>query len=759
MLFIFFILPLLFFGLVAWSFTGQSILKLTGQQTLDKMKSAFIIEQNSEDDLYKNVKDYARWDEMYDQVQKKDPAWLKTNFTDWIPSNFDVDWILGTDIKGNIYYAYNNLPEYQKDLDQFSPINLALKGERSAGLLVTSRGLMRIAAAPIVHSDGTGPINGALLYGTLITSDSLAAIKKILNVDVAFHYDRETMISTDEDVFSGNPHDEMAFFADTANSSSNKYAIFGNQIIAMQPLLDIGGNKIGILALAKDNTGFSEIIRNILFTFVITAILSLIFIFIFILLIIRSIRKPLWQLSSAMKTMHKGNDYPLYRKVDIQTNDELGELATSFNSMIENLNDYRDKLKKRTNELMQERNLAEREKEKTAIILKSIGDGVLVVDSKGKIEFINQITENLTGWSLAEAKGFGVEKIFNIFDEETMIPRKSPIYDAMKTGKIKNLANHTVLKTKEGQIIPIADSAAPLKNAQGKIIGAVMIFRDIISERLAEMRVIQAKDKLEELNNELDKKIEQKTVDLKQALEELKGLDALKDEFLNISAHELKTPLTSIIGLTELILLKKQGGINKQQEKSLQIVNNESSRLLNIIKKILNITRIEAKKAVFDLQPLNPCDILPQVVESLKTLAKNTAVQIICKRPQRRLFVKADPEKLQEVVYNLIDNALKFSPPKGKVFVSGTIKDNEFIFSVKDQGPGIDLESQKKLFQKFSQLDTGLNREQEGTGLGLYICKIIIESMGGKIWAESEIGKGATFQFSLPLAKEKKNAN
>ncbi|MCX6739612.1 MAG: PAS domain-containing sensor histidine kinase [Candidatus Parcubacteria bacterium] len=290
-----------------------------------------------------------------------------------------------------------------------------------------------------------------------------------------------------------------------------------------------------------------------------------------------------------------------------------------------------------------------------------------------------------------------------------------------------------------------------IRNRQNNIVGVTGIVRDITERKIIEKQ-------LAKLNNELDRKVEQRTRQLKIALTELKSLDALKDEFLNISAHELKTPLTSIIGLTELMILKKQGSINNQQEKSLQIVNNESNRLLNIIKKILNITRIEAKKAVFDLQLLNPCDLLPKVVESLKTIAKGLEVKIICQRPHGKFLVKADPEKLQEVVYNLIDNALKFSPPNSKVLVSGEIKDKNFIFSVKDQGHGIDPASKKRLFQKFSQLDTGFSRQQEGTGLGLYISKIMIDSMGGKIWVESELGKGATFIFSLPIAKKKKNA-
>lgn len=415
-------------------------------------------------------------------------------------------------------------------------------------------------------------------------------------------------------------------------------------------------------------------------------------------------------------------------------------------------------ISKTLEEVTLEKNETAKEKEKLFTTLNSIGDGVIVVDKEQKVFFLNPVAEEITGWPLKQAKNQDLAKVFNIFDEGTMKKRKSPVAKALKTGQISKLANHTIIKRKDGQIIPISDSAAPIRDAKKKIFGAVLVFRDVIKERIAEGKIILAGKKLKQYNQELDKRVAQKTKELSKALEELKSLDALKDEFLNISAHELKTPLTSIIGLTELMLLKKQGNISGLQEKSLRIVNKESTRLLNIIRKILDITRIEAKRAIFDIKAINPCEVLPGVVESLKTLAKNTGIQIICNQPHEKFLVKADFEKLNEVVYNLIDNALKFSPENGKIFVTGEIKDQEFIFSVKDQGPGIDPESKKRLFQKFSQLDTGFSRQQEGTGLGLYISKIMIEGMGGKIWVESELGKGATFKFSLPLA-DNKNAS
>jgi len=506
---------------------------------------------------------------------------------------------------------------------------------------------------------------------------------------------------------------------------------------------------------------------------------SILIIFLVILLgylLLKTIVDPIKKLRDGVQIIKNGD---LDHRVGTESNDEIGHLSRDFDKMTSAIKESRveinRKVEDQTKEIIrknndiekqrlailnvledvsQERDQSTKERDKIDTILKSLGDGVLVVDNEQKVEFLNPAAEELTGWSLAAAQGTFAEKVFNIYDEASMKKRESPIAAALKTGKISILSNHTVLKTKDGQIIPIADSAAPVKDSENNINGAVLVFRDMIQERINEEKIIHAKASLEELNKELDLKVEQKTKELRKAFDELKGLDAMKDEFLNISAHELKTPLTSIIGLSQLIMLKKQGGVNIKQKKSLSIIFNEANRLLGIIKKILGITRIEAKKAIFNMQKMDVCQLVPKVIESLQSLAKNNDVSIVHKCSSSRALVSADPDRIQEVIYNLIDNALKFSPPKSKIFVSSEIEKGLFIFSVKDQGPGIDPNKKDKLFQKFSQLDTGFARKQEGTGLGLYICKIILENMKGKIWVESVPGQGATFKFSLPLAKK-----
>ncbi|MCX6743210.1 MAG: PAS domain-containing protein [Candidatus Parcubacteria bacterium] len=382
-------------------------------------------------------------------------------------------------------------------------------------------------------------------------------------------------------------------------------------------------HQLCLIAEIDQNDAFASIYRFRNFIIIVYLFINIGAIFV-LALITRTITQPLNELIKATEIISRGN---LDHKINITTEDEAGALAESFNQMTQAIKQSRAevdiKVQEQTQKIQEknidnenqkkailniledvsaERDQVSKERDKTNAILKSIGDGVMVVDQEQKIEFINPIAEELTGWPLKDAVGMNSEKVFNIFDEATMAKRQSPILEAMRTGRIKNLSNHTILKTKDDQIIPIADSASPIKDAQGNISGAILVFRDVIKERIAEEKLLMAKNQMEKLNLVLDQKVDQRTKELQKAYDELMSLDKMKDEFLNISAHELKTPLTSIMGLSEIMILNKQGSINIKQKKSLTIVNNEANRLLNIIKKILGITRIESGQAVFDLQ-------------------------------------------------------------------------------------------------------------------------------------------------------------
>lgn len=238
--------------------------------------------------------------------------------------------------------------------------------------------------------------------------------------------------------------------------------------------------------------------------------------------------------------------------------------------------------------------------------------------------------------------------------------------------------------------------------------------------------------------------------DLQDANSQLQELDRLKDEFVSLASHELRTPMTAIRGSLSTILDGYVGEISKEARDFLTAAYNENDRLIRLVNNLLNISRIEAGRLMFSLVELDCQSIIREVVKNLSMAAK-----------EKNLFfnyedtpiskVLGDQDKIQEVLINLVGNALKFTH-QGGVTIKAIEKEGMALISVTDTGSGITEEDQKLLFKKFSQVGQGYSKQVGGTGLGLYICKKIIEGMKGSIWLESTIGKGSTFYFTLPLA-------
>lgn len=234
-----------------------------------------------------------------------------------------------------------------------------------------------------------------------------------------------------------------------------------------------------------------------------------------------------------------------------------------------------------------------------------------------------------------------------------------------------------------------------------------------------------------------------------------KKIEQMKNEFVSTVSHELRTPLTSIKGYVDLILEGDAGKINKTQREFLQIVKQNNDRLVALINDLLDISRIESGRIHLKIEPNNMKDIVMGAIHTLRALIENKKMDLVVEIPEGLPLVAADRDRIGQVVINFLSNAVKYTPPGGKVVAKLTRRrDGELITSVEDNGIGISEEDQEQLFSKFFRVDSSLTREIGGSGLGLSICKTIVELHGGKIWVESEVGKGSTFSFSLPLAAE-----
>ncbi len=228
-------------------------------------------------------------------------------------------------------------------------------------------------------------------------------------------------------------------------------------------------------------------------------------------------------------------------------------------------------------------------------------------------------------------------------------------------------------------------------------------------------------------------------------------LNKMKSEFVSVASHQLRTPLSAIRWETELLMTKLGKGLDEKQKNGIEAINLLAIRMTRLVSDLLDVARIDQgrlilKKSCFDLEK-----VVQETVHSLILLAKGKNINIVFKNNSTPVIVVGDVEKLRLAIENLISNAIKYTDGRGKVEVSVRKKNGFVIFSSKDNGVGIPEEQQSQVFNKFFRSDNAVKYQTEGTGLGLYIAKNIIEQSGGKIWFRSREGVGSIFSFSLPL--------
>ncbi|MBW2966143.1 PAS domain-containing sensor histidine kinase [Candidatus Woesearchaeota archaeon] len=236
--------------------------------------------------------------------------------------------------------------------------------------------------------------------------------------------------------------------------------------------------------------------------------------------------------------------------------------------------------------------------------------------------------------------------------------------------------------------------------------------------------------------------------------QDLMSLDNLKSQFLTMTSHELKTPITSIVIQAQMLLEGSMGKLTSKQKKSAEIILRNMMRLSKLIEDILDISKIQSNQLKLDMEKGNLSSNIRETVEVMKPSAaeKNITFDIKINDLPKLIF---DKNRINQVLTNMIGNAVKFTPKNGKITVEASRQENDIIFKIKDNGRGISSKNLKKIFEPFFQINPSYITKEKGTGLGLSISKGIIEQHGGKVWVESKKGKGSTFFFTLPLKRSR----
>ncbi|GAB4268198.1 MAG: hypothetical protein Kow0092_21880 [Deferrisomatales bacterium] len=300
-------------------------------------------------------------------------------------------------------------------------------------------------------------------------------------------------------------------------------------------------------------------------------------------------------------------------------------------------------------------------------------------------------------------------------------------------------------------------------------VAAAGVLMPLVPKALALPSLTRALEEIRSLNAELEQRVVDRTRQLLLANEELKELDRLKSEFLANMSHELRTPMNSIIGYTQLLAEEVDGPVNEEQAKSLHKVERNAEHLLKLINDILDLSKIEAGKMFLKVKPVNLADIIADTLDTIAPLVQEHGQRLETDVPSNLPPVLGDSERIREVLINLLNNAVKFTPNEGALSVRaalhrGAVPDglepnrSYVLVQVADTGIGIAETDLDRVFGEFVQLGGPLRGAHKGTGLGLSISKRLVELHGGKIWVESAPGKGSTFSFLLPAAGAPKEA-
>jgi PAS domain S-box-containing protein len=392
-------------------------------------------------------------------------------------------------------------------------------------------------------------------------------------------------------------------------------------------------------------------------------------------------------------------------------------------------------------------NALKRSEELWVTTLSSINEAVIATDQKGIIKFINPEAECLMGWRKNEVINRPVTRFYRTIDEITRKKNEDPVNKILREGISYREKNHKLLIRKEGEEIPIEESGAPIKNGDEEVSGIVLVFHDVTEHKLFEKN-------LKEYNFTLEEKVKERTSELVLAKEQAESADRLKTSFLLTMSHELRTPLNSIIGFSGILNKELAGPLNEEQKKQTTMIFQSGRHLLHLVNDILDMSKIEVGKLQINIESFEVGKSISQVMEIEKPFAEKKGLAFHLNKPEGTITIESDPARFQQVILNLVHNAVKFTD-QGYVSVEYGIEENNIYVTVSDSGIGIKEENIPKLFISFSRVqDDDLVRSHEGTGsgLGLAISRKIMDLLHGSIEVKSTYGKGSIFKVTLPLS-------
>lgn len=359
------------------------------------------------------------------------------------------------------------------------------------------------------------------------------------------------------------------------------------------------------------------------------------------------------------------------------------------------------------------------------VTLSSIGDAVIATDTRGCVTFLNPVAQTLTGWTQQDAAGKPLETVFHIINEHTRQPVENPVAKVLRDGVIVGLANHTILVARDATERPIDDSAAPIRDREGKIRGVVLVFHDVSERR------------------QIERELHERTERLAEA-------DRRKDEFLALLGHELRNPLSPLRNGLDVLEMHDPSDVALTQ-KIHSMMARQVDQLVHLVDDLLDVSRVSRGLLKLRCERVELGEIAERAVETMRVMIEERRHALTVQLPDEPVWLEADPVRLEQILCNLLTNATRYTEPGGHIQLIAAREEGWASIRVADTGIGIRPEMMSRIFELFTQADRVTDSVHEGLGLGLTLVKSLTDMHGGKIDVYSEgLGTGSEFIVRLP---------
>ncbi|MEL7662916.1 MAG: CHASE4 domain-containing protein [Methanosarcina mazei] len=706
-----FIITLLIFAVLITSFALTYNMQLSNFLTLEeadtlndveRLQNAIYTQQGYLDNM---VQDWACWDDTYRFIEDRNQEYINVNLQNETLAGVKVNIMLFINETGSLVYAKSinfstveekPVPEELLKLVESGQLSIKSEDDVIRGYVLLDEAPMFISCHPILTTKYEGPVKGTLVFGKYFDDGVLSSEE---NTDSSI-----SILRVDEDLppdFQGKFQQIIKDPGSTIVEPLSKEVIagyFGLMDISGKPAVIIRTDFPRILYLNNENT-LNYMYFFLLLTGLVTGVgvkfaLDNFFV------------SRLIDIDNFVTKVRSEKD--LSRRLPLEGNDELYRLSREINGMLSEIE-------------LAEQELKSQEREKK-VLLDSLNELTIFVDPDFKIIWANKAALEHMKIDLERAKGMCFKTTPDI---------NGSLFGHMQLEKIFNSGN------KESGEFSLENGtywfvqAVPVTDDSGKIIGILGTFRDI-TERKAIEKLLQEKQVAEIANR-------------------------TKSEFLANMSHELRTPLNSIIGFSDLLCDQIYGKLNEKQLKYANNISKSGKHLLNLINDILDLSKVEAGKMELDYREFELTDRLNSVKSLLSPIAARKNIKIEINVDKDLTTICADEARFVQIMYNLVDNAIKFSFENNPVRIEARRKGEFLETTVTDIGIGIKPEDQHKLFQPFSQVAAFSSKKFQGTGLGLSLVKQIVNLHGGYVWFRSIPGEGSTFAFSIPINGNKKD--